>query len=78
MRSDLKSDARDEPKIFTIFGMDIYLFSFLVIGGCAVLLAIYVLFFSHLPLPRYCGGRKTSYHCGWIDRGEPLPTINTR
>jgi hypothetical protein len=72
-RGDRDGDA-DEPQVL---GMDIYLVAFLFIGGCAVLFAIYVLFFSRLPLPRYCGGGKGGYHCGWIYRGEPLPTIHT-
>jgi hypothetical protein len=82
-RSDARDDDRDdvppEPKVLTIFGMDIYLVSFLAVGGLAVLFGIYVLFFTRLPLPAYCGRGRTggSYVCGWIYRGEPLPTIPT-
>lgn len=65
-------EAVDQPNTkprLVLFGMDIYLLTFVVIGGGFVLLGVFWLFFTHWPLPRYCGGRY-AHVCGWIERGS--------
>jgi len=41
-----------------------------ILGGF-LLVGIIWIFFTHLPMPRYCGTRRTSAICGWISRDPP-------
>jgi hypothetical protein len=70
----------DDPQIvarggrpFTLFGLDLPLLAFIAIGGGFILLAIYWLFFTSLPLPRYCGASRHAMPCGFISRDSPSP-----
>ena len=63
-------DAREAAPL-TLFGWDIYIVVFVAIGGAMVLLAIVWIFFTNWPMPRICGGAKTSHICGWISRDPP-------
>ena len=52
----------------TVFGWDLYIVAFFGIGATVVLIGIYWIFFSSVPIPRICNaGRRNSSVCGWID-----------
>jgi hypothetical protein len=65
--------AAPNPPI-TLWGWDIYIVAFAAIGGAFVCLGIFWLFFTHWPIPRYCGTRRTSYICGWVQRSSTWET----
>jgi hypothetical protein len=72
-----RRDAEEgERPPFMILGMDVPLLAFVVIGGGVVLFGAFWLFFTQWPLPRYCGGRRSANHCGWIQRAPPIAPAN--
>jgi hypothetical protein len=68
----------EEGGSFTLFGWDIYIIAFAVIGGTCVLAAIWYIFFTSLPMPRYCGGGRSSGSriCGYISRDSAQRPTN--
>jgi hypothetical protein len=68
-----QSKGADRARPFTLFGLDIYLVSFLAIGGAFILVAVVWIFFTRLPMPQSCGGLHSSHFCGWISR-DPNPS----
>ena len=54
---------------FNLFGLDVYLLFFVIVGASFVVFALYYIFFTDLPIPRYCGGRSSGGNvCGYISR----------
>jgi hypothetical protein len=64
-------DDAPAEQVFTLLGMDTYLLTFIAVAGGFVLLGIFWLFFSRLPIPN-CGGRY-GLNCRTIFR-DPAPT----
>ena len=68
--AEIPSSEEPSKPPLTLFGWDLYVIAFVAIGGAILLVGFYWIFFSGLPMPRYCGGGRTSGSsiCGWIDR----------
>jgi hypothetical protein len=66
-------DDMPPPRPITVFGLDLYLVGFIAVGGGLVLLGVYWLFFTRLPIPVYCRSY-TRYvqACGSVSR-DPAP-----
>jgi hypothetical protein len=59
--------ARAKRQI-TLWGWDLYIVAFFGIGATFVLIGIYWIFFSSLPIPKFCrASYRNSSICGWID-----------
>lgn len=70
----MREEDDRENRTLTLFGWDIYIVAFVAIGGACVLGAIWYIFFTRLPMPRYCGTGKAGGHiCGYISRDPPSP-----
>jgi hypothetical protein len=64
-----KGTPSTRGRAITLFGWDLYIVAFFGIGAAFVLIAIYWIFFSALPIPKFChAGYRNSSICGWIDR----------
>jgi hypothetical protein len=63
-----KRTQSTRSRTVTLFGWDLYFVAFFGIGATFVLLGIYWIFFSSVPIPKICNaGRRNSAVCGWVD-----------